>query len=138
MKVQSNSSDIMPPMYVPSVPQPPNSLPAQQLSFPSLQELAKLLSPLRKVGLHYYRQDVYLDGLTFESCSFENCRFITKNGTFVLRNCRIYGPETVFIYQGEALRVARLYEFMNASVVGKTVFPGLFPPMDRDGRITIE
>jgi hypothetical protein len=101
------------------------------------QSLAQFLEQVTLKGLYYYRKPIYLDGLIFEECSFENCQFIIAQGTFSLIDCRIYGPETQFLYQGAALKVARLFELMNASAVGRIVFPAIFPPRDKDGRVTI-
>jgi hypothetical protein len=103
-------------------------------------KLAGILSALQRLqqqGLYFTRKRVDLEGLTFVECAFENCEFVIQSGNFNLINCRIYGPETRFLYSGGALKVAKVYEFMNASVQQKVVFPALFPQVDADGRITI-
>ena len=74
-----------------------------------LQALLGALERLTRRGLHYYRKMIPLDGLTFIDCSFLNCHFVTKTGTFTLQNCLIQGPDTVFEYQGPAFKVTRLY-----------------------------
>lgn len=104
----------------------------------SFRDLASLANQLVRTGYYYHRRTVELDGLTFVECSFENCTFITRSGTFSLRQCRIYGPETVFMYDGPALKIVRLHELMNTAVVGRQVFPNLYPQADKDGRITIQ
>ncbi|MBI3020882.1 MAG: hypothetical protein HYY59_02635 [Candidatus Omnitrophica bacterium] len=133
--------------YLPSStpnPQPSNALaallgkPSVQPSQSALQQLADLIEKLTRKGHYYHRQTIFLDGFTFEECSFENCHLITRNGTFIMRNCRISGSDTQFIYQGEALKIIRLHELMNASVLGRSVFPQLLPKIDADWRITIE
>jgi len=103
----------------------------------SLSALAGILAKLTRRNFYYYRRTIHLDGMTFVECSFENCEFITKTGNFSLINCRIYGPETKFVYGDQALKIAKLYEFMNASVNNRVVFPNLFPKVDNDGRVTI-
>ena len=104
---------------------------------PALAGTLELLSKLKRKGYYYCRRQIELDGLTFEECSFENCHFIVNKGTFNLINCRIYGADTKFVYGEQALKVARLYEFMNSSVHNAVVFPNLFPQVDNEGRITI-
>lgn len=103
----------------------------------SARALADIFSKLHRNGLYYHRKLIQLDGMTFEDCAFENCKFVTETGSFTLRNCRIYGPETIFEYSGNARKIASMYEFMNAAVNGKTIFPNLFPTLDKDGRVTI-
>ena len=100
-------------------------------------ELLAAINRLHQNGLYYVRKRICLDGLTFSECAFENCEFEINTGNFSLSNCRIYGPETKFFYGGNALKIANLYEFMNASVQKNIVFPALFPKVDADGRITI-
>jgi len=104
---------------------------------PSLDYLTNLLSKLKRKGYYYYRKKINLDGLTFEECSFENCEFVTYTGNFNLINCRIYGPETKFLYGGQALKIAKFHELMNSSVNNRIVFPDLFPSVDKDGRVTL-
>lgn len=121
-------------------PFPPSSNPfSSGLAQPahSARALANLLDSLTRRGLYYHRKTIDLDGLTFEECSFQNCTFVTQTGNFMLKNCRIEGPETVFMYQGSALNVVRLHELMNSALAGKVVFPSLFPQMDKDNRVTI-
>lgn len=103
----------------------------------SLAALLEVLKRLDRRGLYYCRKRIQLDGLTFEECAFENCELFTTTGEFVLRRCRIYGPETVFVYDGPALRVARLFELMHASILGRALFPNFYPQTDPDGRISI-
>ena len=97
-----------------------------------------VLSKLTRQGLFYRRKTIDLDGLTFIDCSFENCHFITANGTFTLKNCRIYGPSTIFEYRGPALKVVRLHELMCSSLSGRIVAPNIYPQVDADGSYTIE
>lgn len=104
------------------------------IKYPALFEA---MNKLKRQGLYYYRREIVLDGLVFEECSFENCRFITNKGTFSLIKCRIYGPATSFLYGEQALKVARFYEFMNFSVLGRIVFPNLAPQFDEGGRISV-
>ena len=132
--------------YIPSAlnSSPDSALAAligQQLSTPPssvLGRIAQLISQLTRRGDYYCRQTIYLDGLTFEQCSFENCTLVTRTGTFILRNCRISGSETKFLYEGEALKIVRLHEFMSASVSGRSVFPHLLPQFNNDLHITVE
>jgi len=105
---------------------------------PALLSLARVLDSLTRRGLYYSRKQIELDGLTFEECSFENCTFITKTGNFTLRNCRLLGSESVIYYQGDALKVAKLYEFMSSTASGRVQFPAFYPKLDSDGRISIE
>ncbi|HCM43088.1 MAG TPA: hypothetical protein DIS66_07250 [Candidatus Omnitrophica bacterium] len=104
----------------------------------SLLSLAEAIARAPRRGLYYLRKEILLDGLIFEDCAFENCRFHTQTGDFVIRNCRISGNETVFFYEGNAKKVASLYELMNAHVNNKKIFPNFFPKMDKDGRISID
>lgn len=126
--------------YIPPTTPPPQVTGPQlgkSLDKFTFEGLLGTLSKLTRIGLFYHRKLIYLDGLTFVECSFENCRFITTNGTFTLRQCRIYGPETVFEYGGAALRIVQLHELMNSSVNGRIIFPTLFPHVDPDARVTI-
>jgi hypothetical protein len=102
-----------------------------------LADLSTILGRLARKNFYYYRKTIYLDGMTFVECSFENCEFIIKTGNFSIINCRIYGPDTKFRYGDRALKIAQLYELMNTSIHNRIVFPNLFPKVDADGRVTI-
>lgn len=125
-------------------PTPVNSLAAllgpspSPLSSAALAGLADLFSKLPRRGLYYVDKDIELDGLIFEECSFENCRLVTRTGNFSIRKCRIYGPKTVFYYSDGAKKIVQLHELMNASAVGRSVFPQLLPTIHEDGRFTID
>ncbi len=125
-------------MNLPVVPQPepPKSL-TEAAPSPVFKSLLASIERLTRRGLYYHRKTIDLDGLTFVDCSFQNCHFITSNGTFMMQNCLIQGPDTIFEYRGSALKVARLYELMNSSVQGRIVWPGIFPAVDQDARVSI-
>ena len=107
------------------------------LSKVDVSNWAAAYNKLARQGLYYCRRRINLDSLTFTECSFENCEFYTETGSFSLIRCRIYGPQTQFIYGGQALKIAKLYEFMNSSINNRLVFPQIYPEHDSDGRITI-
>lgn len=115
----------------PKLPQ----IPALQTSI--LEKLLERAMAPRK-GLYYVRQVIYLDGLVFEECSFENCTFITNSGTFTIRNCRIYGPESKFLYGDAALKIVKLFEHINSAWRGYSTVSELSPKVGKDGHLTIE
>ncbi|WP_149543126.1 hypothetical protein [Serratia marcescens] len=82
----------------------------------------------------YNNQDIIIDGWTFISCRFDNCRLYVSTGNFKFESCFI-DDSTVVHFQNNALSIIQLLNRSNAWV--RENYPVFAPSLNPDGTITV-
>jgi hypothetical protein len=79
---------------------------------------------------YYEKQNIYLDGYTFENCRFSNCTLITDTGMFTLRDCTFADGSVWF--GPNAMKIVRLFGLYHRSP-----WPSMNPGITADGSVNI-
>ena len=107
-----------------------------------MEENKNILSALGSLGqlqdvesLWFNTKKFSIDGYKFINCRFDNCELTVLSSRFEFINCYI-DDKTQILYGADPLKIVRLWNSRNTSLIGVTAIYG--PDRNPDGTVSIK